>query len=58
MEISGAELLPAPSAAKQESDKVSNKLVTEDLAMRGARYYPEELVAAEKRAKGEHARAE
>lgn len=31
-------------SSKQESDKVSNKLVTEDLA---ARYYPEELVAAE-----------
>lgn len=28
-------MLPAPSAAKQESDKVSNKLVTEDLAIRG-----------------------
>lgn len=35
VEISGAELLPAPSAAKQESDKVSNKPATEDLAARG-----------------------
>ncbi|CAG11943.1 unnamed protein product [Tetraodon nigroviridis] len=40
-------------SSKQESDKVSNKLVTGKFSSTQARYYPEELVAAEKKAKGE-----
>lgn len=40
-------------SSKQESDEVGNKLVTGKFSSTQARYYPQELVAAEKGAKGE-----